>query len=112
MFIEGELPPMLAIGSEQPSDESPWWLFRQLSLKSRSDTIGAISTVQERWKKFQKCLFESAYKMAKAGKELIDDQCQAEAKQLLTEYMAVNVEVMLKTVREMLAGTSASNARR
>ena len=112
MFIEGELPPVLAIGNEEPSDESPWWLFRQLSLQSRSDKIGSISTIQERWKRFQKCLFESAYKIAKAGRELIDDQCQAEAKQLLTKYMAENVEVMLKTVREMLTGTSASDTRR
>ena len=112
MFIEGELPSVLAIGSEHPSDESPWWLFRRLSLKSRSDTIGPISTIQERWKRFQKCLFESAYKMAKTGRELIDDQRQTEAKQLLTEYMAGNVKVMLKTVREMLAGASTSNTRR
>ena len=35
MFIEGELPQVLAIGDETPSDNSPWWLFRQLSLKLR-----------------------------------------------------------------------------
>ena len=62
--------------------------------------------------KVPKCLFESAYKMAKTGRELIDDQRQTEAKQLLTEYMAGNVKVMLKTVREMLAGASTSNTRR
>ena len=50
--------------------------------------------------------------MAKTGRELIDDQRQTEAKQLLTEYMAGNVKVMLKTVREMLAGASTSNTRR
>jgi len=111
MFIEGELPSVLAIGSEKPSNESPWWLFRQLSLKNCSDAIELISMVRERWGTFQKCLFDSAYEMAKVGKELINDQRQAEAKQLLTEYMAENVVLMLKIVRGMLANTSASTAR-
>ena len=67
--------------------------------------------VRERWGTFQKCLFDSAYEMAKVGKELINDQRQAEAKQLLTEYMAENVVLMLKIVRGMLGNTSASTAR-
>ena len=111
MFIEGELPSVLAIGSKKPSEESPWWLFRQLSLKSYSDAIESTSVVREKWGTFQKCLFDSAYEMAKAGKELIDDQRQAEAKQLLTEYMTKNVALMIKIVRGILVNTRTSTVK-
>jgi hypothetical protein len=49
--------------------------------------------------------------MAKAGKELIDDQRQAEAKQLLTEYMTKNVALMLKIVRGILVNTRTSTVK-
>ena len=111
MFIEGELPSVLAVGSEKPLDESPWWLFRQLSLKVCAGGIEPVSVVREKWETFQKRLFGSAYEMAKVGKELIDDQRQAEAKQILTEYMAENVALMLETVRRMLTDMSVSTTR-
>ncbi len=103
MFIEGELPQVLAIGDETPSEDSPWWLFRQLSLKLRLDESSRIPTVQKKWETLQTQLFATAYQIAKEAKFLMDKGCQNTANQLLTQYMAENVEAMLRTVRGMLA---------
>ena len=108
MFIEGELPQVLAIGDETPSDNSPWWLFRQLSLKLRLEEPELIPTVQAKWKKLQTQLFTTAYEIAKEGKFLIERGCENTANQLLTRYMAENVETMLGTVRGILSDVEQS----
>ena len=108
MFIEGELPQVLAIGGEVPSDESPWWLFRQLSLKLRLEEPSQIPTVQAKWRELQPQLLTTTYEIAEEGKFLIERGCENTANQLLTRYMAENVEMMLGTVRGMLSGVEQS----
>jgi dipeptidase len=108
MYIEGELPSVLAVGGEHLSNHSPWWLFRQLSLTVRSHSTDLLPIVQAQWKAFQKRLFVSAYEMAKEGKVLITQGREAAAHQLLTRYMAENVTTMLKMVRQILSLTAES----
>ncbi|RKU11714.1 secernin-3 [Candidatus Poribacteria bacterium] len=108
IFIEGELPQVLAIGDETPSDDSPWWLFRQLSLKLRLEEPELIPTVQAKWQEFQTQLLTTAYEIAKEGKFLIERGCENTANQLLTRYMAENVETMLETVRGLLSDVEQS----
>ena len=108
MFIEGKLPEVLAIGDETLSDDSPWWLFRQLSLKLRLEEPELIPTVQAKWRELQTQLFTTAYEIAKEGKFLIERGCENTANQLLTRYMAENVETMLETVRGMLSDVEQS----
>jgi dipeptidase len=108
IFIEGALPQVLAIGDETPSNDSPWWLFRQLSLKLRLEEPELIPTVQEKWKELQTQLFTTAYEIAKEGKFLIERGCENTANQLLTRYMAENTETMLETVRGILSDVEQS----
>ena len=108
MFIEGKLPEVLAIGDETLSDDSPWWLFRQLSLKLRLEKPELIPVVQAKWRELQTQLFTTAYEIAKEGKFLIERGCENTANQLLTRYMAENVETMLETVQGMLSGVDQS----
>ena len=108
MFMEGELPQVLAIGDETPSDNSPWWLFRQLSLKLRLEEPELIPIIQAKWKEFQTQLFTTAYEIAKEGKFLIERGCERTVNQLLTRYMAENVETMLETVQGILSGVEQS----
>ena len=108
MFIEGELPQILAIGDQTPSDDSPWWLFRQLSLKLRLEEPELIPTVQAKWQKLQNQLFTTAYEIAREGQFLIERGCESTANQLLTRYMAENVEAMLEIVRGMLSDVEQS----
>jgi dipeptidase len=99
---------VLAVGDEHPSDDSPWWLFRQLSLRVRANGGDSIPHVQAQWNAFQDRLLASAYEVAKEGKTLIAQGRGAEARQRLTGYMEENVEVMLKMVRQMLSNAEAS----
>ena len=108
MFIEGELPQVLGIGGETPSDDSPWWLCRQLSLKLRLEEPELIPTIQAKWTELQTQLFTTAYEIAREGKFLIEQGCENTANQLLTRYMAENTETMLGTVRGMLSDVEQS----
>ena len=87
MFIEGTLPEVLAIGDETLSDDSPWWLFRQLSLKLRLEEPELIPVVQAKWQGLQTQLFTTAYEIAKEGKFLIERGCE-NSHQTPTRYMA------------------------
>ena len=108
MFIEGDLPSVLAIGGEHLSDSSPWWLFRQLSLAVRANGADSIENLRAGWKAFQDSLFVSSAEMAKEGITLIDQGRAAEAQKHLTRYMDENVAVMLEMVRQMLSEARTS----
>ena len=108
MFMEGELPQVLGIGGKTPSADSPWWLFRQLSLKLRLEAPELIPTVRTKWEELQTQLFTTAYEIAQEARFLIEQGRERTVNQLLTRYMAENVELMLGTVRGVLSGTEQS----
>ena len=109
MFIEGQVPQVLAVGTAQPSDESPWWLFRALERRVRRgdqfDTQ-AIDAIRSTWARLQEELLESAYRIATEGQELIDSGQRERASKMLTEYMNCNVNRALSIAREMVARES------
>ena len=109
MFIEGQVPPVLANGAAQPSDESPWWLFRALERSVRRGDqfdIESINTIRSTWAPLQEELLESAYGIATEGRELIDSGQREIASKILTEYMHCNVNRALPIAREMMARKS------
>ena len=102
-FIEGTLPPVLAMGEATPSDESPWWLFHRLSRVVRAEPTTRIPAVRKQWAQLQSRLFETAYSVAREGLRLIDSGQADAASRLLTDYVDENVRVMLRIVRQMLS---------
>ena len=102
IFIEGTLPPVLAKGSETPSDDSPWWLFHRLSGLAREE-VSRISSVRDRWARLQTRLFESAYQVAEKAQNLRHSGQDERARRLLSDYMAENVDEMLAVTLEMLS---------
>ncbi len=109
MFIEGQVPQALSIGTAQPSDESPWWLFRSLERSvRRGDEFDTqlINATRRSWASLQDELLGSAYEIATKGRELIDSGRREDASKMLTEYMSRNVNRALSVAREMLARES------
>ena len=102
IFLEGDLPRILANGSATPSKDSPWWLFHRLSHLARQDDTNRIPVVRNGWASFQNRLFNSAYQIAAEGRELIDTGRYEKAKQLLSDYMTENMSEMLVTVTKIL----------
>lgn len=102
IFIEGELPRVLAEGDEDPSDQSPWWRFHELSRLARADSGESIFRVRERWAGLQEELFQSATRMAKDGADLMNEGREEDASQLLSSYMDENVKKMLAAFSELL----------
>lgn len=103
VFIEGDLPSVLGVGSDGPNDKSPWWLFHRLSRVTREQADDRVAQVRNRWQSIQTELFQSAYDMAQSGRDLIDQGADDKAKNMLTAYMHQNTECMLKTVTELLS---------
>jgi len=102
IFCAGDLPPILSQGDATPSDDSPWWLFQRLNLAVLQDPVALTPLVRERWDPLQSQLFESAYRMAEQGRQLLDNGQADAAAQRLTSYMAENVDTMLHGVRQLL----------
>ena len=105
-FIEGQVPQVLAVGGAQPSDESPWWLFRALERRvRRGDEFDSqsIDAIRSTWAPLQEELFESAYQIASEAKELIDSGHEDKASRMLTGYMSHNVSRALSIARDTLA---------
>jgi secernin len=102
VFVEGTLPAVLGNGGREPSDDSPWWLFHQLSRAARAEPAARVPMVRQRWSQLQSRLLESAYAAAQEGKRLLDGGQRAAAARLLTGYMAESVTVALRTASETL----------
>ena len=101
-FIQGELPPVLAIGSDTPTEESPWWRFHRLSQITRTHPEDRIALVRNKWQTLQNQLFETAYPIAREARHLIDTGSEQKATQRLTDFMTRNTQTMLDTVTELL----------
>lgn len=109
-FSNGRVPVVLGVGGEEPSDDSPWWLFRQLEKSTRrgldfdEDTVEAI---RAEWAPVQSDLIESAYKIASEGSRLIQKGQSAKAAELTTGYMDSNAALVLEKIREILSRTAS-----
>jgi dipeptidase len=109
MFIEGQVPQVLANGAAQSSYESPWWLFRALERRARrGDQFDSqlVDDIRSTWARLQEELLESAYQIAAECQELINSGQRERASKLLTEYMGCNVDRALSIAKEMLARDS------
>lgn len=103
MFIEGTLPSMLATGTGEPDDQSPWWLFHRLASLVRANPEANVPYVRQRWSNIQISLFETAQTMAIENRQLIDNSLSEQTAQNLTDYMAQNVDTMLNTLSNLLS---------
>jgi dipeptidase len=101
-FIEGELPTVLSIGSDTPTNESPWWHLHRLNQVTRTHPKDRIPLVRNKWQTLQAQLFETAYPIAQKAQQLINSGSDKEASQLLTNYMTKNTQTMLDTVTKLL----------
>jgi dipeptidase len=102
LFLEGDLPPVLALGGAAPDAKSPWWLFHRLSHLARRVPETGVPAVRARWASLQAELTDSAGRVAREGRRLLDRGEAAAARQMLTECMARNVDSALQTAREMI----------
>ena len=105
-FIEGRVPPVLSVGDANPSDDSPWWLFRTLEASARRDGLldaGEVAALRSAWAGLQAELLESAYQVAAEGRRLIDEGRGDTASTMLTGFMTSNTERALAIARELLA---------
>jgi secernin len=109
VFLEGTLPEVLARGTEQATQDSPWWRFLHLAHLARQDAPGRVEAVRNRWLELELELVASAYPLAADAKAMIDAGDGAAAHKRLTEYMSHTVDRMLAAVEELIARFSAAS---
>ena len=105
MFIEGDLPGSLAVGGETQANDSPWWDFYRLTHYGLRSGAEARAEIRSELRVVQEELFESAYEMASQGRDLVGNGVNGAARELLTNYMAENVERVISKVKSMVATT-------
>jgi dipeptidase len=106
IFIEGEMPPVLAVGGEKSSDESPWWLFHRLTHDALRRGEPRRAEIRAAWRPMQEELFRSADEIARHGHALIAGGNNREAAAMLTRFMANNTSRMLDRARSLLRSAS------
>jgi len=102
LFCEGNVPEVLGVGGERSSAASPWWLFHRLSQLVRRAPAERVAPVRARWAQLQGEFFASAYEMAQAGRDLLDEGRAGEAERQLTAYMHDNAAAVLQAVGAMI----------
>ena len=102
VFLQGDLPRVLAIGGETPAEDSPWWTFRRLARSGVHGGLTRRAEIRAAWRELQGELFESAHEMASRGREMIDSGRSADVSKMLTGYMDSAVSRMLKHGAELL----------
>lgn len=107
VFMEAELPNVLSAGKGEPSDDSPWWLFYRLTQDGLAGGPARVEEIRAGWRGLQQELLETAYEKAEQGAQMIEAGRADDAGEMLTGYLASNVDRMLATVRGMLAGRTA-----
>ena len=110
IFIDGQLPSVLGVGSERPSADSPWWLFHRLTNEGLREGAERRAEIRSTWRPLQEELFESAYDVAARAAHLQADGEAERASALLSSYMAENTRRMLETARGLLVNVGAGVA--
>jgi dipeptidase len=106
-FIESELPGVLGIGSELESADSPWWDFYRLTQHGVKSGAEVRAEIRYELANLQNDLFESAYEVAKNGRELIGNGAGDAAAEMLMKYMAENAQRVISKVKSMVPATAS-----
>ena len=106
-FIESELPGVLGIGSELESADSPWWDFYRLTQHGVKAGAEVRAEIRSELANLQNDLFESAYEVAKNGRELIGNGAGDAAAEMLMKYMAENAQRVISKVKSMVPATAS-----
>jgi secernin len=101
VFLEAKLPPILGIGCEVASPDSPWWRFHDLVQDALERGPERRRQIREAWRPLQAEWLQSAYDVASRGRDLIANGATDRAEQTLTTYVAQNVDRMLGVLREL-----------
>ncbi|CAA9284171.1 MAG: hypothetical protein AVDCRST_MAG77-4135 [uncultured Chloroflexi bacterium] len=102
VFLEAELPAELGIGGANASEDSPWWLFRDVERLVRADGTGeAVATVRGTWQPLQAELLKTAYDVARQARALQAAGNDAAGRALASDYVARTVQRVLATVRHL-----------
>lgn len=107
MFIEGDIPSVLAIGGQMESYDSPWWDFYRLTHYGLRSGAQARADIRAELAILQNELFESAYEMAVKGHGLVENGANGAASDLLTKYMAENTRRVISKVKSMVPAISS-----
>lgn len=101
VFLEGELPPILSVGGQDPDPSSPWWLFRDLTLAAMDAPELGIPRMRDAWEAVQCRFLQSAYPAALEARRMQDNGRAEQAGRVLSEYMGECVKEVLAVARQL-----------
>jgi len=106
-FIESDLPGVLGIGDELESADSPWWDFYRLTQHGMTAGVEVRAEIRSELANLQNDLFESAYEVAKNGRELLGNGAGDAAAEMLMKYMSENAQRVISKVKSMVPANAS-----
>lgn len=102
VFVQGTLPPELAMGGQQPERDSPWWRFLHLAHVATQAGAEAVGAVRQRWSQLEAEWVAAVYPLAVSAQSMIDVGDSTRAEAALTGCMQQATDTMLATVEELI----------
>ncbi len=103
VYLDGPIPPALARGGREPSEDSAWWALQRLQEAAEKDPVRHTPALREAWAEFEDWIETErarAEELAAAAQRAGDGDGAA---QRLSDFMARTVEEMLKRAEQLRA---------
>jgi secernin len=107
-YIDGELPPVVSTGGEDPSSGGLWWEFRELLTRVERDPETLAPQVRSYWDAVEA---EVAARATQVEARAADLQARADREAvatLLTEFMQANARALATGVRTLIERVTAA----
>jgi dipeptidase len=102
-YLDGDLPPALAVGGDTFATDSPWWQFKALNDDVRGRYAELHPRVRAVWDRLEQNALQSTPAVEADALTLLNDDDVEGARELLTAFMARNTSAMIASVADVRA---------
>jgi dipeptidase len=83
LFIDADVPEVLSVSSEEPSDESPWWQLKHLLVEVERNWVANAKAVRAEMDHFERMAHERAAAIASDEKPVKSDFMRSTVEEFL-----------------------------
>jgi dipeptidase len=103
-YIDGHIPPALARGGREATDDSPWWKHKKLLELVERDFARFTPVVSAQWKNLEQEIDTRAAEVEAEALAMKRAGLKNAASELLTRFMTENVTMMMDRLDKVLSG--------
>jgi dipeptidase len=107
VYVDGVLPDVLARGGEAPEDDSAWWAFKRLQDAAAADFETRTPALRDAWAGLEARIEDERASVERAAAEARRAGRDADARELLSEFMARTAAEAMRRAEELTRSLAA-----